>query len=165
MFCFCTNHLLCYFFLIITLLLKKDDKNSKKNTYIEYIQNFLNNKTNLFLVLSISFTSIIFYPLMMPHLYHPSMIFHIFIHILSLNLALFLTIISILSFKKTKSKKVFLTSLSFSILLIVEFLYLLQSSNILGDYHIPFIEIEIPHLLLLFMLTLFAAGIIRVERR
>lgn len=165
LFCFCTNHLLSYFFLIIILLLKRDDKNSKKNAYIEYIQNLLNNKTNLFLVLSISFTSIIFYPLIMPHLYHPSMIFHIFIHVLSLNLALFLTFISIISFKKTKSKKVFLTSLSFSILLTVEFLYLFQSSNILGDYHIPFIEIEMPHLLLLFMLTLFAAGVIRVERR
>jgi hypothetical protein len=153
-------------------LLNRDDKNGRNrdsggnsNRYIEYFRNFLNNKTNLFLVLSILFTSSIFYPLIVPHLYHPSMIFHISIHIFSLNLALFLTVISILSFKKTKSKKVFLTSLSFSVLLAIEFLYLLQSTDILGDYRIPYIEIEIPHMMLLLMLVLFAAGIIRVERR
>ena len=151
-------------------MLNKDDKNGQNrggsnSRYIEFIQNFLNNKTNLFLVLSILFTSAIFYPLIVPHLYHPSMVFHISIHILSLNLALFLTVISILSFKKTKSKKIFLTSLSFSVLLVIEFLYLLQSTDILGDFRIPFIEIEIPHMLLLFMLVLFAAGVIRVERR
>ena len=158
--------------LIYYFLLNRDDENGRNggggggsSSYIEYIQNFLNNKTHLFLVLSILFTSSIFYPLIIPHLYHPSMIFHISIHILSLNLALFLTVISILSFKKTKSKKVFLTSLSFGVLLAIEFLYLLQSTDILGDFRIPYIEIEIPHMLLLFMLTLFAAGVIRVERR
>ena len=150
-------------------MLNRDDKNGgntgNNSRYIGYIQNFLNNKTHLFLVLSILFTSCIFYPLIIPHLYHPSMIIHISIHILSLNLALFLTVISILSFKKTKSKKVFLTSLSFSVLLAIEFLYLLQSTDILGDFRVPFIEVEIPHMMLLFMLTLFAAGVIRVERR
>ncbi len=146
-------------------MLKKDDKNGENNRYYEYVQNFLNNKTNLFLVLAITFTSIIFYPLIIPHLYHPSMIFHISIHILSLNLAIFLTFISILSFKKTKSKKILLTSLSFSLMLVVEFLYLLQSTDLLGDYHIPYIEVEMPHMLLLFMLSLFAIGVIKIERR
>jgi hypothetical protein len=156
--------------LIYHSLLNKDDKNGQNrggsnSRYVGYIQNFLNNKTNLFLVLSILFTSSIFYPLIVPHLYHPSMIFHISIHILSLNLAIFLTFISILAFRKTKSKKVFLTSLSFGVLLSIEFLYLLQSTDILGDFRIPYIEIEIPHMMLLFMLILFAAGVIRVERR
>jgi hypothetical protein len=80
-------------------------------------------------------------------------------------MALFLTAISILSFKKTKSKRVLLTSLSFSTLLLVEFLYLLQSSEILGDYHIPYIEVELPHILLLLMVSLFAVGVVRVERK
>ena len=50
-------------------------------------------------------------------------------------------------------------------LLAIEFLYLLQSTDILGDFRIPYIEIEIPHMMLLFMLVLFAAGVIKVERR
>jgi len=146
-------------------LLKRDDENNKNNRYYENLQNFINNKTNLFLILSISFTSIIIYPLLIPHLSHPSMVYHIAIHILSLDMALFLTVISILSFKKTKNKKVFLTFASFSILLIVEFLYLLESIDILGEIQIPLIDVEIPHILLLFMLSLFAFGVIRVEKR
>ena len=96
---------------------------------------------------------------------HPSMIYHIGVHIVSFDVALFLTFISVLSFKKTKSKKVLLTSLSFGILLVVEFLYLLQSSNVLREYHLPYIGIEVPHILLLFMLVFFAAGVIKVEKR
>jgi len=152
-------------FFIIVSLLKRDDDDSKVNNFFRYVQYILSKKTNLFLVLSISFTSIVVYPILLPHLFHPGMVFHIAIHILSFDMALFLTVISILSFKKTKSKKVLLTSLSFGILLIVEFLYLLQSSAILGDYHIPFIEVELPHILLLLMVSLFAVGVIRVERK
>lgn len=152
-------------FFIIVSLLKRDDDDSKVNNFFRYVQYILSNKTNLFLVLSISFTSIVVYPILLPHLFHPGMVFHIAIHILSFDMALFLTVISILSFKKTKSKKVLLTSLSFGVLLIVEFLYLLQSSAILGDYHIHFIEIELPHILLLLMVSLFAVGVIRVERK
>jgi hypothetical protein len=152
-------------FFIIVSLLKRDDDDSKVNSFFRYVQYVLSNKTNLFLVLSISFTSIVVYPILIPHLFHPGMVFHIAIHILSFDMALFLTVISILSFKKTKTKKVLLTSLSFGVLLIVEFLYLLQSSAILGDYHIPFIEVEFPHILLLLMVSLFAVGVIRVERK
>jgi hypothetical protein len=152
-------------FFIIVSLLKRDDDDSKVNNFFRYVQYILSKKTNLFLVLSISFTSIVVYPILLPHLFHPGMVFHIAIHILSFDMALFLTVISILSFKKTKSKKVLLTSLSFGVLLIVEFLYLLQSSAILGDYHIPFIEVELPHILLLLMVSLFAVGVIRVERK
>jgi hypothetical protein len=152
-------------FFIIVSLLKRDDDDSKVNNFFRYVQYILSKKTNLFFVLSISFTSIVVYPILLPHLFHPGMVFHIAIHILSFDMALFLAVISILSFKKTKSKKVLLTSLSFGVLLIVEFLYLLQSSAILGDYHIPFIEVELPHILLLLMVSLFAVGVIRVERK
>jgi hypothetical protein len=142
-------------------LLKKDTGIS----YYEYFQVLLSNKTNLFLALSIVFLTIIIYPLILPHLAHPSMIYHIVIHIISFDVALFLTFISALSFRKTKSKKVLLTSISFGILLAAELLYLLQASKTLGEFHIPLIEVEVPHIMLLLMLTLFAIGVIRVEKR
>ena len=128
-------------------------------------QNFLSNKTNLFLVLSISFYFYYFLSINNSAFISSIYDFSYFYPYSKFEFGHISNCISIFSFKKTKSKNFLLTSLSFSILLIVEFLYLLQSSNILGDYHIPFIEIEIPHLLLLFMLTLFAVGVIRVERR
>ncbi len=93
------------------------------------------------------------------------MIYHITIHIFSSEIALFLTCISVLAFKKTKSKKVLLTSSSFGVLLVIEFLYLLQSSNIIGEFPIPYIGGEISHILLLMMVGLFAMGVIGVEKK
>lgn len=93
------------------------------------------------------------------------MIYHIILHMISFDVALFLTTISVISFKKTKSKKILLTALSFGFLLFIEFLYLLQSSNLLGAFYIPLIEVEFPHVLLLIMLGLFAAGVLRIERK
>jgi hypothetical protein len=127
--------------------------------------NLLSNKSSLFLIISIVVISIAIYPLIIPHITHPSMIYHIILHMISFDVALFLTTISAISFNKTKSKKILLTALSFGFLLITEFLYLLQSSNLLGTFYIPLIEVEFPHVLLLVMLGLFAAGVLRLEKK
>ena len=108
--------------------------------------------------------SIIVYPIIIPHLAHPTMIYHITIHIISFDMALFLTCISLFSFKRTKSKKILLTSSSFGVLLIIELLYLLQASNLVGEIYVPYIG-EIPHILLLFMVALFVTGVMKVERK
>jgi hypothetical protein len=125
----------------------------------------LSNKSSLFLILSISVLSIVIYPIIIPHVTHPSMIYHIILHLISFDVALFLTTISVISYRKTKSKKILLTALSFGFLMCTEFLYLLQSSNVLGAFYIPLIEVEFPHVLLLVMLGLFAAGVLRLERK
>jgi hypothetical protein len=134
-------------------------------SYSEYLKIFLNNKKNLFLVLSIVFAAAIAYPIILPHIHHPSMIYHIIIHIIIFEVSLFLTLISIYSYRKTKSKKVLLTSISFGFLLVAGFLYLLETSNILVGFHIPYIEAELPHILLMFTLILFALGVLRVESK
>ncbi len=46
----------------------------------EYLQILLNNKKNLFLTLSILITVAIAYPIILPHIHHPSMIYHIIVH-------------------------------------------------------------------------------------
>jgi hypothetical protein len=131
----------------------------------EHFKIFLNNKRNLFLVSSIVFVAAIIYPIILPHIHHPSMIHHIVIHIIIFEVSLFLTLISIYSYKKTKSKKILFTALSFGFLLIAGFLYLLETSNILVGFHSPYIEAEIPHILLMFMLILFAIGVLKVESK
>ncbi|WP_144732127.1 hypothetical protein [Candidatus Nitrosocosmicus arcticus] len=141
-------------------MLKRDNRDFK-----ESLANILSNKTSLFLFLSITVTSVAIYPFIIPHISHPTMIYHIIIHIISFDVALFLTTISFVSYKKTRSKKILLTGLSFGFLLFTELLYLLQSSNLLGTFYIPLIEVEFPHLLLLLMLGLFAAGVLRLERK
>ncbi len=134
-------------------------------SYSEYLKIFLNNKRNLFLVSSTVFVTAIIYPIILPHIHHPSMIYHIIIHIIIFEVSLFLTLISIYSYKKTKSKKILFTSLSFGFLLFAGFLYLLETSNILLGFHIPYIEAELPHILLMIMLILFAMGVLRVESK
>lgn len=126
---------------------------------------FLSNKTNLFLVTSISVSSIIAYLFLVPHLSHPSMSYHILIHMISLDFAIFLTTISIISYQKVKSKKLLLTSLSFLSLFVIEIIYLLQASHIIMIFQIPLIEVEFSHLLLLFMLVLFACGVLKTDKK
>lgn len=126
---------------------------------------FLSNKTNLFLATSISVSSIIAYLFLVPHLSHPSMSYHILIHMISLDFAIFLTTISIISYQKVKSKKLLLTSLSFLSLFVIEIIYLLQASHIIMIFQIPLIEVEFSHLLLLFMLVLFACGVLKTDKK
>jgi hypothetical protein len=134
-------------------LLKRD------RDFRETLARFLRKKTSLFLFLSIAVASIAIYPFVIPHLFHPSMIYHIIIHIISFDVALFLTTISFVAFKKTKSKKILLTGISFGYMLFVEFLNLLQSTNLLGTFYIPLIEVEIQQKLLLMMIILFATAV------
>lgn len=131
----------------------------------EQIKEFLSIKTNLFLVLSLSVSSIIAYPFLVPHLSHPSMSYHILIHMISLDFAIFLTTISIISYQKVKSKKLLLTSISFLSLLVIEIIYLLQASHIIMIFQIPLIEVEFSHILLLFMLVLFACGVLKTDKK
>jgi hypothetical protein len=134
------------------------------NAY-EHIKKFLSNKTNLFLALSLSVSSIIAYPFLIPHLSHHSMSYHILIHMISLNIAIFLSTISLISYRKVKSKKLLLTSFSFLSLLVIEIIYLLEASHIISIFQIPLIEVEFSHVLLLFMLVLFASGVLKTEKK
>ena len=134
------------------------------NAY-EHIKKFLSNKTNLFLALSLSVSSIIAYPFLIPHLSHPSMSYHILIHMISLDIAIFLSTISLISYRKVKSKKLLLTSFSFLFLLVIEIIYLLEASHIISIFQIPLIEVEFSHVLLLFMLVLFASGVLKTDKK
>lgn len=93
------------------------------------------------------------------------MAYHIIIHIVSLDVALFLTTVSFISYRKTKSKKLLLTWISFVLILIVEVIYLLQASNFTKVFYIPLIDVEFSHLLLLGMLVLFAGGVLKVDKK
>lgn len=134
-------------------------------SYYESFKIFLASKTNLFLILSIFLTSAIIYPFLIPHLRHANMAYHIIIHIVSLDVALFLTTVSFISYRKTKSKKLLLTWISFVLILIVEVIYLLQASNFTKVFYIPLIDVEFSHLLLLGMLVLFAGGVLKVDKK
>jgi hypothetical protein len=96
---------------------------------------------------------------------HPTMSYHIVIHMLSLDIAIFLTTVSLISYRKSKNKKLLLTFFSFVFLLIIEIFYLLQASHLMKIFYIPLIEVEFSHILLLGMLVLFAWGVVKVDKK
>lgn len=142
------------------MLYKKD-----KSSAYEFITRFLSNKTNLLLVLSLSVSSVIVYPLIIPNLAHASMGYHVLIHVISLDISIFLTVVSIISYKKVRSKRLLLTSLSFTFLVIIEVIYLLQAGHLMRILYIPLVEIDFSHILLTCMIVLFAWSILKVDKK
>lgn len=92
------------------------------------------------------------------------MSYHIIIHIISLDLAVFLTAVSFIAYQRSKSKKLLMTSLSFIFLTFIEVSYLLQASQLVKVFYVPLIGADFSHVLLLCMLVLFAYGVLKVDR-
>jgi hypothetical protein len=103
-------------------------------------------------------------PLILPHLAHPSMIYHIAIHIVSVTIAVFLSIVSILAYTRNASTRLMLMAIGFIALAGVELLYLLDATGTVAMFEIPEINVELPHLILLAMLTMFGLGVLKVNK-
>lgn len=103
-------------------------------------------------------------PLVVPHATHPSMIFHIILHIASLTIAVFLSIVSFIAYRRSTGSRLLLMALGFTSLAAVEFLYLLDATGSLLLYGMPQINAELPHVILLAMLTMFGLGVLKVNK-
>jgi hypothetical protein len=103
-------------------------------------------------------------PLVVPHASHPSMIFHIILHIASLTIAVFLSIVSFIAYRRSTGARMLLMALGFTALAVVEFTYLLDSTGSLVMFDIPEINVELPHVILLVMLTMFGLGVLKVNK-
>lgn len=102
-------------------------------------------------------------PLIMPHITHPTMIYHIVLHIASLTIAVFLSIVSILAYRRSTGARLLFMTLGFIALAAVEFLYLLDATGIVS-IDISALSIELPHVILLVMLAMFGLGVLRVNK-
>ena len=103
-------------------------------------------------------------PLIMPHVTHPSMIYHIILHIASLTIAVFLSIVSVLAYRRSAGARLLFMTLGFMALATVEFLYLLDATGIVSVFDISTLGIELPHVILLAMLAMFGLGVLKVNR-
>lgn len=139
-------------------------KKSNSLYYFEKIKEFHKKKTNLFLSLTICICTIFSYLLLLPNILQSSMTYHIIIHIISLDLAVFLTAVSFIAYRRARSKKLLLTSLSFVFLIFIEISYLLQASRLVDVFYVTLIEADVSHILLLCMLVLFAYGVLKIDR-
>jgi hypothetical protein len=104
-------------------------------------------------------------PLVVPHATHPSMIYHILLHMAGLTIAIFLSIVSLLAYSRNTTTRMLLMAVGFMSLALVEFVYLLQAGGIVvGQFIIPAVNIELSHVILLIMVTLFGLGVLKVNK-
>ena len=122
----------------------------------------LDNKLKFF-ALTTAIVSSLIIPLVVPHIMHQSMIYHIAIHIVSLDISIFLGLVSIFAFVKNSNKRMLFMALGFVTLAIVEGIMLLSSTGNLNNVILPAVNIELPHVVLLVMITLFGLGILKAK--
>jgi len=104
-------------------------------------------------------------PLVMPHVAHPSMIYHILLHMAGLTVAIFLSIVSVLAYSRNRTTRMLLMAAGFMSLALVEFFYLLQAGGIvIAQVVIPAVNIELSHVILLIMVSLFGLGVLKVNK-
>lgn len=119
------------------------------------------SKPRIFAIIASVITAIMIVPVVIPHIEHPDMIYHILVHIVSIIISTFLMVISIIAYIKSNNKKILFMTLAFSVLVIVEYLYLLNATNDVFLLVIPKLNIEVSHLFLLVMVTFFGISILK----
>jgi len=122
------------------------------------------SKRKLFVLISIVILAILSVPLILPHITHTSMIYHISLHMGSLIVTIFLTTVSFLAYQRTGKSRLLLLTLGFIALVVVEFLSLLSATGNIGLLAIPSINMELSHIFLVVMVALFALGVLRVDK-
>ena len=129
------------------------------------LQNIVASKYKLFVIISVSIMAILLIPVILPHITHTNMIYHIFLHMVSLIIAVFLSIVSTLAYKRNGSSRLLFMTLGFLSLVVIEILYMFYTMMEIEDTNaiIPVVDIEIPHIILLVMLTLFGIGVFKVN--
>jgi len=119
------------------------------------------NKPKLLALIASVVLSILTVPVILPHLYHTNMIYHIIMHLASLIISQFLALVSMLAYARTKSVKIFFMTLGFVTLVAVEYLYLLISTEDIYGMFIPIINIEVSHVILLIMVIFFGISFLK----
>ena len=128
------------------------------------IQSIVANKAKLLITISVIAVAILSIPVILPHLNHPSMIYHIVLHIVSLIVAVFLTAISAVAYRRSASSRILFMFFGFFSLAIVELIYLFNATGDIGEVALPFVYIELPHIIMLVMLALFGIGVLKVNK-
>jgi hypothetical protein len=122
------------------------------------------NKPRLLILIASTVLSISLIPFILPHVFHPHMIYHILLHVTSLIISQFLAVVSLLAYLKTRSSRIFYMTLGFITLVIAEYIYLLNSTEDIHAKFIPYVNIEISHVVLLVMVIFFGISFLKNPR-
>jgi hypothetical protein len=132
---------------------------------LRIIDKIVSDKPRLFIVISIIVVSALAVPIIIPHINHPQHFYHVILHIASLILSLFLFIVSISSYIRNGGSRLLFMSLGFLSLVIVETLFLFYATQGIQEILIPMINVDLPHVILFAMLTLFGIGVLKVNTK
>lgn len=122
------------------------------------------SSAKLFGIITVLVIAVLAIPVIIPHLSHTGVIYHVLVHVASVIMAVFLTVISIIAYRRNSSGRLLFMMAGFAVLAFVEFLYLFYATANIEAVIIPIVDIDLLHIILLVMLTLFGIGVLKVNR-
>jgi D-alanyl-lipoteichoic acid acyltransferase DltB (MBOAT superfamily) len=122
------------------------------------------SKPRLLVLIASIVISLSVVPFILPHIFHPHMIYHILLHLVSLIISQFLVIVSLLAYLKSRTSRILYMTLGFMTLVVAEYVYLLNSTEDLYRMFIPHVNIEVSHVILLVMVMFFGISFLKTPR-
>jgi hypothetical protein len=122
------------------------------------------NKPRLLVLIASIVISLSVVPFILPHVFHPHMIYHIILHLVSLIISQFLAVVSLLAYLKSKTTRILLMTFGFMTLVVAEYVYLLNSTEDFDIMLIPQVNIELSHVILLIMVVFFGISFLKSPR-
>jgi hypothetical protein len=126
--------------------------------------NLTSSKPKLLATITAVIIAIMAIPVILPHITDKSTIYHIFLHIASVIIAIFLGLVSILAYLRNRRSRLLFMTFAFFSLSVIEAIYLFDVSSNMEDIVIQGVDIEISHVIFLVTLALFSIGIFRVSK-
>jgi hypothetical protein len=127
--------------------------------------NITSSKPKMLAVVTAAVLAVMAVPVILPHITDTSMIYHLLLHVISLIVAIFLGLVSILAYLRNGRSRLLFMMFGFLLLSIIEAMYLFDVTSKIEDIVIPIVDIELSHVIFLVMLTLFGIGIFRVNKQ
>ena len=119
------------------------------------------NKPRLLVSIASVVISLSIVPFILPHIFHPHMIYHILLHIVVLILSQFLAVVSLMAYLKSNTSRILFMTLGFMTLVIAEYVYLLNSTEDIHPMFLSQVNIELSHLILLVMVIFFGISFLK----
>ena len=122
------------------------------------------NKPRLLVLIASIVISLSVVPFILPHVFHPHMIYHILLHLAALIISQFLAVVSIMAYLKARSSRILFMTLGFMTLVIAEYVYLLNSTEDFQVMFVPHVNIELSHVILLIMVVFFGISFLKTPQ-
>ena len=100
-------------------------------------------------------------PVILPHVLHRFMLFHVLLHISGIGFAVFLTIVAIVAYKGTRTRRLLFITIAFAGFAVGEAFMLIDAAWQYTFYWWEFSAGEVGHLLMIFTLLMFAMSVFR----